>query len=144
MSFPHFVNHHGQSILLGYILISRENTDFFIWLFKIWFSYMSSHAPSGIITNQDKRDWSCFFLYMNMIILFTQHTYYFHHTIYMLLSSIINFNSYQMINNWPIFFSKKKMAIYVVHLCGYELSNYEAITFNKTLGHLSRKTSCSP
>lgn len=56
MSFPHFVYHQGQSILLGYKLISRENTNSFIWLFKIWFSYMSGHAPSRIITNQDKSD----------------------------------------------------------------------------------------
>ncbi|XP_070682525.1 protein FAR1-RELATED SEQUENCE 5-like [Malus domestica] len=56
MPFAPFVgvNHHGQSILLGCGLISREDTDSFIWLFKTWLACMSGHAPCGIITDQDK------------------------------------------------------------------------------------------
>ncbi|KAM1790046.1 hypothetical protein ACFX14_034059 [Malus domestica] len=56
MPFAPFVgvNHHGQSILLGCGLISREDTDSFIWLFRTWLACMSGHAPSGIITDQDK------------------------------------------------------------------------------------------
>ncbi|XP_028065018.1 uncharacterized protein LOC114268099 [Camellia sinensis] len=30
------VNHHGQSILLGCGLLSSEDTDTFVWLFKSW------------------------------------------------------------------------------------------------------------
>ncbi|XP_020245357.1 protein FAR1-RELATED SEQUENCE 3-like [Asparagus officinalis] len=30
------VNYHGQSILLGYGLISKEYTETFIWLFRKW------------------------------------------------------------------------------------------------------------
>ncbi|CAL9001341.1 unnamed protein product [Prunus brigantina] len=56
MPFAPFVgvNHHGQSILLGCGLISNENTETFIWLFKSWLACMSGQAPSGIIPDQDK------------------------------------------------------------------------------------------
>ncbi|KAI5339859.1 hypothetical protein L3X38_019132 [Prunus dulcis] len=56
MPFAPFVgvNHHGQSILLGCGLISSEDTDAFIWLFKSWLTCMHEHAPRGIITDQDK------------------------------------------------------------------------------------------
>ncbi|KAH9702052.1 protein FAR1-RELATED SEQUENCE [Citrus sinensis] len=41
MPFAPFVgvNHHGQSILLGYGLISHEDTETFTWLFDTWLSY---------------------------------------------------------------------------------------------------------
>ncbi|XP_062028466.1 protein FAR1-RELATED SEQUENCE 5-like [Rosa rugosa] len=56
MPFAPFVgvNHHGQSILLGCGLISHEDTDTFTWLFQSWLTCMSNHAPSAIITDQDK------------------------------------------------------------------------------------------
>ncbi|CAL9007765.1 unnamed protein product [Prunus brigantina] len=56
MPFAPFVgvNHHGQSILLGCGLISSEDTNAFIWLFKSWLACMHEHAPRGIITDQDK------------------------------------------------------------------------------------------
>ncbi|KAH9770311.1 protein FAR1-RELATED SEQUENCE [Citrus sinensis] len=56
MPFTPFVgvNHHGQSILLGCILISREDTEIFTWLFEVWLSCMSDSPPFSIITDQDK------------------------------------------------------------------------------------------
>uniref|UniRef100_A0A5B7A3Y2 Protein FAR1-RELATED SEQUENCE n=1 Tax=Davidia involucrata TaxID=16924 RepID=A0A5B7A3Y2_DAVIN len=48
------VNHHGQSILLGCGLISNEDIPTFTWLFESWLACMSGHAPSAIITDQDK------------------------------------------------------------------------------------------
>ena len=42
MPFAPFVgvNHHGQSVLLGCGLISREDTDTFVWLFQSWLDCM--------------------------------------------------------------------------------------------------------
>ncbi|XP_028098978.1 protein FAR-RED IMPAIRED RESPONSE 1-like [Camellia sinensis] len=56
MPFAPFVgvNHHGQSILLGCGLLSSEDTDTFVWLFKSWLNCMSDHPPKAIITNQCK------------------------------------------------------------------------------------------
>jgi hypothetical protein len=46
MPFAPFVrvNHHGQSILLGAGLISSEDTDTFVWLFKSWLDCMNGRA----------------------------------------------------------------------------------------------------
>ncbi|XP_035541693.1 protein FAR-RED IMPAIRED RESPONSE 1-like [Juglans regia] len=56
MPFAPFVgvNHHGQSILLGAGLISSEDTESFIWLFKTWLDCMDGKAPNAIITDQDR------------------------------------------------------------------------------------------
>ncbi|GKA55025.1 FAR-RED impaired response 1-like protein [Tanacetum coccineum] len=49
-----WVNHHGQSILLGCGLISNEDTKTFTWLFKSWLTCMLGRAPNAIITDQDQ------------------------------------------------------------------------------------------
>ncbi|KAG6669101.1 hypothetical protein CIPAW_01G219800 [Carya illinoinensis] len=56
MPFAPFVgvNHHGQSILLGAGLISSEDTESFVWLFKSWLDCMDGKAPNTIITDQDR------------------------------------------------------------------------------------------
>ncbi|XP_042379924.1 protein FAR-RED IMPAIRED RESPONSE 1-like [Zingiber officinale] len=56
MSFAPFVgvNHHGESILLGCGLISKEDSETFIWLFKSWLTCMRGRAPRAIITDQCK------------------------------------------------------------------------------------------
>ncbi|XP_042409875.1 protein FAR-RED IMPAIRED RESPONSE 1-like [Zingiber officinale] len=56
MSFAPFVgvNHHGESILLGCSLISKEDFETFIWLFKSWLTCMRGRAPRAIITDQCK------------------------------------------------------------------------------------------
>jgi hypothetical protein len=56
MPFAPFVgvNHHGQSILLGAGLISSEDTDTFVWLFKSWLECMNGRAPKAIMTDQDR------------------------------------------------------------------------------------------
>ncbi|CAA2969224.1 FAR1-RELATED SEQUENCE 5-like [Olea europaea subsp. europaea] len=56
MPFAPFVgvNHHGQSTLLGCGLVSNEDTDTFVWLFKTWLQCMHGLAPHGIITDQDR------------------------------------------------------------------------------------------
>ncbi|KAH9704409.1 protein FAR1-RELATED SEQUENCE [Citrus sinensis] len=56
MPFAPFVgvNHHGQSILLGCGLISREDTKIFTWLFEAWLSCMFDSPPLGIIIDQDR------------------------------------------------------------------------------------------
>jgi transposase-like protein len=46
------VNHHGQSILLGAELISKEDTETFAWLFNTWLGCMNGKAPNVIVTNQ--------------------------------------------------------------------------------------------
>ncbi|KAK2375490.1 protein FAR-RED IMPAIRED RESPONSE [Trifolium repens] len=48
------VNHHGQSTLLGCRLVSGEDTESFVWLFKSWLRCMLGKAPVGIITDQCK------------------------------------------------------------------------------------------
>ncbi|KAF5450049.1 hypothetical protein F2P56_030430 [Juglans regia] len=47
------VNHHGQSILLGAGLISREDTETFTWLFQTWSQCMDGIAPKAIIIDQN-------------------------------------------------------------------------------------------
>ncbi|XP_073219702.1 protein FAR1-RELATED SEQUENCE 6-like [Cicer arietinum] len=56
MPFAAFVgvNHHGQSTLLGCGLLSGEDTDSFVWLFKSWLRCMLGKAPLGIVTDQCK------------------------------------------------------------------------------------------
>ncbi|XP_022885642.1 protein FAR1-RELATED SEQUENCE 5-like [Olea europaea var. sylvestris] len=56
MPFVPFVgiNHHGQSTLLGCGLVSNEDTDTFVWLFRTWLQCMHGEAPQGIITDQDR------------------------------------------------------------------------------------------
>ncbi|XP_027936220.1 protein FAR1-RELATED SEQUENCE 5-like [Vigna unguiculata] len=56
MPFAPFVgiNHHGQSILLGCGLLSKEDTSTFVWLFNVWLKCMSNKAPNGIVTDQCK------------------------------------------------------------------------------------------
>jgi hypothetical protein len=53
MPFAHFVgiNHHGQSILLGAGLISSDDTNTFVWLFKCWLECMNGQAPKAIMTD---------------------------------------------------------------------------------------------
>ncbi|XP_022876838.1 protein FAR-RED IMPAIRED RESPONSE 1-like [Olea europaea var. sylvestris] len=45
------VNHHGQSTLLGCGLLSNEDTNTFVWLFRTWLQCMYGKAPHRIITN---------------------------------------------------------------------------------------------
>ena len=54
MPFAPFVgvNHHGQSILFGCGLVTREDTTSFVWLFKTWLSCMLGSYPNAIITDQ--------------------------------------------------------------------------------------------
>ncbi|XP_022870889.1 protein FAR1-RELATED SEQUENCE 5-like [Olea europaea var. sylvestris] len=56
MPFAPFVgiNHHGQSTLLGCDLLSNEDTNNFVWLFRTWFQCMHGVAPHGIITDKDR------------------------------------------------------------------------------------------
>ncbi|XP_022897263.1 protein FAR1-RELATED SEQUENCE 5-like [Olea europaea var. sylvestris] len=56
MSFAPFVglNHHGQSTLLRCGRVLNEDTETFVWLFRIWLQYMHGQAPHGIITDQDR------------------------------------------------------------------------------------------
>lgn len=46
------INHHGQSILLGCALLSKEDADTFRWLFTNWLEAMGDIHPSCIITDQ--------------------------------------------------------------------------------------------
>ena len=48
------VNHHGQLILLGCGLISKEDIETFVWLFSKWFECMNEYAPQEIIIEQDR------------------------------------------------------------------------------------------
>jgi transposase-like protein len=55
MPFASFVgvNHHGQLILFGATLISKENTKTFVRLFETWLKCINGRSPNAIITNQD-------------------------------------------------------------------------------------------
>ncbi|XP_021739471.1 protein FAR-RED IMPAIRED RESPONSE 1-like [Chenopodium quinoa] len=54
LPFANFVgvNHHGQSILLGYTLVSHEDCDTFGWIFRKWLSCMGNKQPGAILTDQ--------------------------------------------------------------------------------------------
>jgi hypothetical protein len=54
MPFAPFIgiNHHGESILLGCGLLSSEDTDSFVWVFRQWLQSMCDIAPKAIITDQ--------------------------------------------------------------------------------------------
>ncbi|XP_019457602.1 PREDICTED: protein FAR1-RELATED SEQUENCE 6-like [Lupinus angustifolius] len=54
MSFSPFVgvNHHGQSILFGCGLLSREDRETYVWLFKSWMECMRGRAPKAIVIDQ--------------------------------------------------------------------------------------------
>ncbi|XP_016205085.1 protein FAR1-RELATED SEQUENCE 5-like [Arachis ipaensis] len=54
MPFGSFVgvNHHGNSMLLGCGLLTKENPGSFTWLFNAWLTCMHGKAPKGIITDQ--------------------------------------------------------------------------------------------
>ncbi len=54
MSFAHFIgiNYHGESIILGCGLLSGEDMDSFVWLFRQWLQSMCVIAPKAIITDQ--------------------------------------------------------------------------------------------
>ena len=54
MPFAPFIeiNHHGESIILGCGLLSSEDTDSFVWVFRQWLQSMCGITPKGIITDQ--------------------------------------------------------------------------------------------
>ncbi|XP_021729927.1 protein FAR-RED IMPAIRED RESPONSE 1-like [Chenopodium quinoa] len=47
------VNHHGQSILFGCALISRETAETCEWVLRTWLHCMGGKAPISILTDQD-------------------------------------------------------------------------------------------
>ncbi|XP_021767771.1 protein FAR-RED IMPAIRED RESPONSE 1-like [Chenopodium quinoa] len=47
------VNHHGQTILFGCALVTRENAETFEWVFSNWLRCMGDTEPIGILTDQD-------------------------------------------------------------------------------------------
>ncbi|XP_021734177.1 protein FAR-RED IMPAIRED RESPONSE 1-like [Chenopodium quinoa] len=47
------VNHHGQSILFGCALISRETAETYEWVLRTWLHCMGGKAPTSILTDQD-------------------------------------------------------------------------------------------
>ncbi|XP_059663719.1 protein FAR1-RELATED SEQUENCE 6-like [Cornus florida] len=49
-----WVNHHGQSILLGCGLLSNEDIHTYTWLFESWLTCMQGSAPKTIVTDQCK------------------------------------------------------------------------------------------
>ncbi|XP_068665544.1 protein FAR1-RELATED SEQUENCE 6-like isoform X2 [Aristolochia californica] len=56
MPFAPFVgmNHHGQSVLLGCSILSSENVETYIWLFKALLTCMSGCPPEAIISEHDQ------------------------------------------------------------------------------------------
>ncbi|XP_025625466.1 protein FAR-RED IMPAIRED RESPONSE 1-like [Arachis hypogaea] len=54
MPFGSFVgvNHHGNSVLLGCGMLTKENSGSFTWLFNAWLTCMHGKAPKGIITDK--------------------------------------------------------------------------------------------
>ncbi|KAG7996493.1 hypothetical protein I3843_01G162700 [Carya illinoinensis] len=56
MSFVPFsrVNHHHQTIMFGCALLVNETAESYIWVLRTWQEAMLGHAPSTIITDDDK------------------------------------------------------------------------------------------
>ena len=54
MPFAPFIriNHHGKSIILGCGLLSGEDTNSFVWVFRQFLQSMCDIAPKAIITDQ--------------------------------------------------------------------------------------------
>ena len=54
MSFSPFIgiNYHGKSIILGCGLLSGEDMDSFVWVFRQWLQSMCGIAPKSIIMDQ--------------------------------------------------------------------------------------------
>ena len=54
MSFALFIgiNHYGESIILSCGLLSDEDTNSFVYVFRQWLQSMCGIAPKAIITNQ--------------------------------------------------------------------------------------------
>ncbi|XP_021728386.1 protein FAR-RED IMPAIRED RESPONSE 1-like [Chenopodium quinoa] len=54
LPFTNFVgvNHHGQSILLGCALVSREDAETYTWVFRQWLASMGNRPPLAILTDQ--------------------------------------------------------------------------------------------
>lgn len=48
------VNHHGQSTPFVCSLVLNEDTNIFVWLFRIWLECMHDQVPCGIIIDQDR------------------------------------------------------------------------------------------
>ncbi|KAG2711514.1 hypothetical protein I3760_04G080100 [Carya illinoinensis] len=48
------VNHHHQTIMFGCALLVNETAESYIWLLRTWQETMLGHAPSTIITDDDK------------------------------------------------------------------------------------------
>ena len=46
------INHHGESIILGCGLLSGEDTDSFLWVFRQWLQSMCGIVSKAIIMNQ--------------------------------------------------------------------------------------------
>ncbi|XP_021737583.1 protein FAR-RED IMPAIRED RESPONSE 1-like [Chenopodium quinoa] len=47
------VNHHRQSILFGFALISLERAETYEWVMRTWLHCMGGKDPTTILTNQD-------------------------------------------------------------------------------------------
>ncbi|XP_021749729.1 protein FAR1-RELATED SEQUENCE 6-like [Chenopodium quinoa] len=54
LPFANFVgvNHHGQSILLGCALVSREDAETYTWVFRQWLASLGNRPPLAILTDQ--------------------------------------------------------------------------------------------
>lgn len=48
------INHHGQSIIFKFELISNEDAHTFEWFFGLWLKFMNDKPTNVIITDQDK------------------------------------------------------------------------------------------
>nr|XP_043636362.1 protein FAR1-RELATED SEQUENCE 8-like isoform X2 [Erigeron canadensis] len=46
------VNHHGQTISLGYGLLADESQETYTWLLRTWLTCMSGRPPQTLITDQ--------------------------------------------------------------------------------------------
>lgn len=45
-------NHHGQPLLFGCGLLSGNDIESYIWMFRAWLKHMRGHAPNAIITDE--------------------------------------------------------------------------------------------
>jgi transposase-like protein len=98
MSFALFIgiNHHGESIILGCGLLSCEDTDSFVWVFRQWLQSMCNITPKAIITDQ------CQAMRRAIEIVFSEtiHHWYIWHITMKLPMKLAGLEAYQNIKNY--------------------------------------------
>uniref|UniRef100_A0A2N9FYN2 Protein FAR1-RELATED SEQUENCE n=1 Tax=Fagus sylvatica TaxID=28930 RepID=A0A2N9FYN2_FAGSY len=109
MPFAHFIgiNHHGESIILGCGLLSGEDTDSFVWVFRQMLQSMCGIAPKAIITDQ------CQAMRQDIEIVFSEtvHRWYIWHITMKLPVKLVGLEAYQDIKHYLLKAMHESMTV---------------------------------